>query len=60
MIFFVFHIYLKTFFDVSLTVHPSITLANDQLDAHIFLLHLLQSSTCFEQYLAHPKEVKFY
>jgi len=48
-------------FDVSLTVHLSITLANDQLGAQI-LIHLLQSSicTCFEQYLAHPQEVKLY
>jgi len=47
--------------DVSLTVHLSITLANDQPDAEI-LIHLLQSSTCtcFEQYLAHPQEVKLY
>jgi hypothetical protein len=38
-----------------------ITLANDQLDAQI-LTHLLQSSKCtgFEQYLAHPQEVKLY
>jgi len=38
-----------------------LTLANDQLDAQI-LIHLLQSSTCtcFEQHLAHPKEVKLY
>jgi len=37
------------------------TLANDQLDAQIFI-PLLQSSTCtcFEQYLAHPQEVKLY
>jgi len=37
------------------------TLTNDQLDAQI-LIHLLQSSTCtcFEQYLAHPQEVKLY
>jgi hypothetical protein len=49
-------------FDVSLTVHLSITLDNDQLDVQIFLIHLLQSSkcTCFEQYLAHPQEVKLY
>jgi len=48
------------FFYVSLTVHLSITLANDQLDAQIF--NTLQSSTCtcFEQYLAHPQEVKLY
>jgi len=47
--------------DVSLTVHLSITLANDQYDAQI-LIHLLQSSTCtcFEQYLVHPQEVKLY
>jgi len=39
----------------------ALTLANDQLDAQI-LIHLLQSSTCtcFEQYLAHPQEVKLY
>jgi len=38
-----------------------LTLANDQLDAQI-LIHLLESSTytCFEQYLAHPQEVKLY
>ena len=49
------------FFYVSLTVYLSITLANDQFDAQI-LIHLLQSSTCicFEQYLAHPQEVKLY
>jgi len=53
---------LHSSFDVSLIVHLSITLANDQLNAHIFLIHLLQSSTCtcFEQYLAHPQEVKLY
>jgi len=49
--------YSIIFFNVSLTVHLSITLANDQLDAQIYLL---QSSTCFEQYLAHPQEVKLY
>jgi hypothetical protein len=32
-----------SFFDVSLTVHLSITLGNDQLDAQI-LIHLLQST----------------
>ena len=53
--------YSTTFFYVSLTVHLSITLANDQLDA-LILIHLLQSSTCtcFEQYLAHRQEVKLY
>ena len=51
----------KSNFDVSLTVHLSITLANDQRDAQI-LIHLLPSSTCtcFEQYLVHPEEVKYY
>ena len=46
---------------VSLTVHLSITLANDQLAAQI-LIHLLQSSTCtcFVQYLAYPQEVRLY
>jgi hypothetical protein len=49
-------------FDILLTVHLSITLANDQFDAQIFLIHLLRSSTCacFEQYLAHPQEVKLF
>ena len=53
--------YQDSNFDVSLTVHLSITLANDQLDAQV-LIHLLQSSTCtcFEQYLSHPQEVKLY
>jgi hypothetical protein len=48
-------------FDVSLTVHLSITLANDHLE-YKSLRHLLQSSTstCFEQYLAHPQEDKLY
>jgi len=43
-------------------VDVCLTLDNDQLDVQIFLIHLLQSSTCacFEQYLAHPQEVKLY
>ena len=51
-----------TFFDVVLTVHLSITLVNDQLDAQLlyFIIHLLQSSTCFEQRRAHHQEVKLY
>ena len=49
-----------SFFDVSHTVHLSRTLANDQLDAQTFLIHLLQSSACFEQYRAYPQEVKLY
>jgi len=49
----------ELFFYVSLTVHLSTTLANDQLESQI-LIHLLQSSTCFEQFLAHPQEVRLY
>ena len=39
------------FFDVLLTLHLSITLVNDQLDAQLFyfIILLLQSPTCFEQ-----------
>jgi hypothetical protein len=49
------------FFYVLLTVHLGITLANDQPDAQIFLPLLQPStSTCFEQYLVHPQEVKLY
>ena len=50
------------FFYVLLTVHLSITLVNDQLDAHFFyfLIRLLQPSTCFEQRRAHHQDVKFY
>jgi len=49
-------------FDVLLTVHLRITLVNDQLDAQLlyFIICLLQSSTCFEQSLAHHQEVKLY
>jgi hypothetical protein len=56
-----YQFYYNHFFYVSLTVHLSITLTNDQLDAQI-LIHLLQSCTCtcFEQYLAHPQQVKLY
>jgi hypothetical protein len=48
-------------FDISPTVHLSITLDNDQLHAQ-FLINLLQLSirTCFKQYLAHQQEVKLY
>ena len=50
------------YFDVLLTVHLSITLANNQLDAQFlhFIISLLQSSTCFEQRRAHHQEVKLY
>ena len=49
-------------FDVLLTEHLSIILANDQLDAQFlyFIILLLQSSTCFEQRRAHHQEVKLY
>ena len=49
-------------FDVLLTVHLSVTLVNDQLDAQFFyfIINLLQSSTCFEQRRAHHQEVKVY
>ena len=48
--------------DVLLTVHLSINLVNDQLDAHFFyfIIRLLQSSTCFEQRRAHRQEVRLY
>jgi uncharacterized protein (DUF924 family) len=32
-----------------------ITLTNNQPDAQTFKIHLLQSSTRFEQYLDHPR-----
>jgi hypothetical protein len=49
-------------FDILLTVHLSVILVNDQLDAQIlcFTISLLQSSTCFEQHRAHHQEVKLY
>jgi hypothetical protein len=49
-------------FDVLLTVHLSIILASDRLDAQIlcFIISLLQSSTCFEHCGAHHQEVKLY
>ena len=54
-----FHIYN---YDVLLTVHLSITLVNDQIEAQLFyfIIRLLQSSTCFEQRRAHHQEVKLY
>jgi len=54
-------LHTRIFVFVSLTVHLSITLANDQIYSQI-LIYLFQSSTCacFEQYLAHPQEVKLY
>jgi hypothetical protein len=50
------------FLYVLLTVHLSLILANDHLDAQIlcFIISLLQSSTCFEQRRAHHQEVKLY
>ena len=52
----------KIGFNVLLTVHLSITLVNDQLEAQFFyfIICLLQSSTCFEQRRAHHQEVKLY
>jgi len=48
-------------FDVLLTVHLSIILAFDQLNAQIlFFISLLYSSTCFEHCCAHRQEVKLY
>ena len=44
---------LKLYFYVLLRVHLSISLDNDQLDAHLlyFTIRPLQSSTCFEHYM---------
>ena len=51
-----------SFFNVLLTVHLSVTLVNDQLDAQLFyvITRLLQSYTCIEQRRAHHQEVKLY
>jgi len=45
-----------------LTIHLSINLVNDQLDAQFFyfIIRLLQSSTCFEQHRAHHQEIQLY
>ena len=50
------------FFFVLLTVHLSINLVNDQLEAQFFyfIIRLLQFSTCFEQRRVHHQEVKLY
>ena len=42
-----------TFFYVLLTVHLSISLDNDQLDAHLlyFTIRPLQSFTCFKHFM---------
>ena len=49
-----------TFYDVLLTVHLSIVVVTDQLNAQMlfFIWRLLYSSTCFEHYRAHYQEVK--
>ena len=49
-------------FDVLLTVHLSIILAIDQLNAQILDIFKinLYSSTCFEHFCAHHQEVKLY
>jgi len=43
-------------------LHLSINLVNDQLDAQFFyfIIHLLQSSTCFEQRRGHHQEAELY
>ena len=50
----------KWFFDVLLTVHLSIILVINQLDAQnfCFIISLLYASTCFEQCCVHHQEVK--
>ena len=52
----------QTNFNVLLTVHISIHLVNDQIDAQFFyfIIRLLQSSTGFEQRRAHHQEVRLY
>ena len=54
--------YRLFYYYVLLTVRLSISLVNDQLDAQFFyfIIHLLQSSTRFEQRRAHHQEVKLY
>jgi hypothetical protein len=44
------------------TTSYKLTLVNDQLDAQFFyfIIHLLQSSACFEQRRAHHQVVKLY
>jgi hypothetical protein len=50
-----------TNFKVLLTEHHGTILVNHQLDEQIiYFLIILQSSTCFEQYYAHPQEVELY
>ena len=53
---------ILAFFNILLTMHLSITLVNDQLDAQLLyrIICLLQYSTCFEQCRAHHQEVKLY
>ena len=48
--------------DVLLTVHLSINLVDDQLEAQLiyYIIRLLHSSTFFEQRRAHHQEVNFY
>jgi hypothetical protein len=54
--------HLELFFNVLLTVHLIIILANNQPDAQIlcFMISLLQSSTRFEHCRSHHQEIKFY
>ena len=55
-------IFMFWYFDILLTVHLSIILATNQLNAQIlvFVISLLYSSTCFEHYCAHHQDVKLY
>jgi len=49
-----------TYFYVLLTVHLSISLNNEQLDAHLvyFTIRPIQSSTCFEHYMLIIRRLK--
>ena len=54
--------YFIIYFDIFLTVHLSIILVTDKLNAQIlfFIISLLYSSTCFEHCCAHHHEVKLH
>ena len=53
---------LTSFFDVLLTVHLSIILVINQLDAQILyiIINLLYASTCFEHYVLIIRRSKLY
>jgi len=54
--------YLQKFYVLTNIEYPFYSLNLSQWPTWCtnFLLNLLQSSTCFEQYLAHPQEVELY